>query len=285
MQTATQVRKQTKAGRFYEIDNELYPSVTNILSCINKPALVNWAAKVEREMVVEASTELYLDCPANVKMSAASWKMSLSSRLGKLKASQKELAKASEIGSQVHALIEWGLKGELCYDAGPSPRICDQAQWAYMAWEDWRKTHKVKPITVEQVVWSHKYGYAGTLDLLAEVDGFLTVVDWKTGKAVYSEAHLQNAAYRQAIREMGHGDPVCGMVVRLPKNVDDPEFEVVTAKPEKECFDTFLDTMRLWKWCQKMDAEYEEKKTPKTPVVDQDFVTMLQKSIEQRGAA
>ena len=254
-------RKQTRAGRFYDIDDcGTLPSVTTILSVIGKPALMAWAAKVEREMVTKVSADLYEDLAGTPKMSRAGWLLTLDTRLGREKAHSKELAKAGEIGSQVHELIEWTLKAELMYEAGPSPRISDAAQWAYMAWEDWRRAVKLKPVAVEQVIWSREHGYAGTLDLLAEVEGVLTVVDWKTGKAVYGEAHLQNAAYRQAIREMGHGDPKQGLIVRLPKVETDPNFEVVAAKPENLMFPKFLDAMSVWKWAQEMESDYQAKK-------------------------
>jgi hypothetical protein len=84
------------------------------------------------------------------------------------------------------------------------------------------------------------------LDLLAKVNGKLAVIDWKTGKYVYNEAHLQNAAYRQAIREMGHGDPQEGWIVRLPKVVDDPKFEAVPADAEAPALKVFLHTQQLW---------------------------------------
>jgi len=260
MSVTTNNRVQKRSGRFYEIPEiGLVPSVTTILSSISKPALVNWAAKVEREMVVAVSTDLYLE-RREKKLTSSQWQMMLNGRLGTLKASQRELTKAGDIGSEVHALVEWTIRTELMQKVGPSPKIRDAAQWAFMAWEDWKKSVRLKPIAVEQVVYSTKYGYAGTLDLLAEVNGVLTVIDWKTGKAVYSEAHLQNAAYRQAVAEMGHGEPQQGIIVRLPKNTEDPEFEAVMADEVTNSFETFLHVMEMWKWIQKKDKEYEAKK-------------------------
>ena len=270
----TDSRRQMKQGRFYQIDGVgLLPSVTTILKVISKgEALNNWIAKVEREMVIKVSGDLYEDIAGTAKMSRAAWALTMNNRLGKERAMSREIAKAAEIGSQVHALIEWTMKAELMHDAGPSPRISDKAQWAFMAWEDWRKSVNLKPLYVEQVVYSTQYGYAGTLDLLAEVDGVLTVIDWKTGKAVYAEAHLQNAAYRQAIREMGHGDPQAGLIVRLPKVERDPEFQVVPAKPEPPMFSKFLDAFSVWKWQEQMDAEREAEK-------DGEFAPILRESI------
>ena len=248
-------RRDGQRGRTYEIDGRSYPSVTTVLSVIAKPALVPWSAKVEREMVITAAADLYLDCAETPPMTRIGWVASLRARLGREKANQKELAKAAEIGSQAHALIEWNLKSQLCAQPGPAPRIGAKAMWAFAAWERWSQSVNLKPIMIEQVCWSENFGFAGTFDLMAEVNGRLTLLDWKTGKRVYAEAHLQNAAYRAAVREMGHGDIGAGMIVRLPKLESDPEFEVVEAMPEPICLPVFLDALRVWTWREKCEQE------------------------------
>ena len=257
----TTKKRENKAGaRWYTIEDKELPSVTTILQVIGKPALIAWSAKVEREMVTSVSASLYEDLAGTPKMNRMAYLMSLQTRLGKERANQKELAKAADIGSQAHALIEWNLRARMMEDAGPSPRINDKAQWAFMAWEDWAKSVNLKPIFIEQTVWSSTHGYAGTTDLYAEVDGKLTVLDWKTGKAIYPEAYLQNAAYRYALREMGHGDPVQGIIVRLPKNTEDPEFEAQTVPySEEQLFGTFLHTFEVWKWAQIGEKAYQDK--------------------------
>lgn len=254
-------RVHTSGGRFYQVgDGERFPSVTTILQAINKPALVNWAAKEERTMVLDCSANLYEDVAGISKMSRMAWLTTMEFRLGKEKAHRKLLAKAGELGSQTHEMIEWTLHKMMGREMGAPPKIQDKAMWAFMAWEDWAKSVELKPLLIEQVVYSHKYGFAGTLDLLAEIKGRVTVIDWKTGKAVYDEAHLQNAAYRVAIREMRHADPVAGMMVRLPKVETDPEFEVVEAEPEAQCFEAFLHVKSVWTWMQIGEARYQARK-------------------------
>jgi hypothetical protein len=54
----------------------------------------------------------------------------------------------------------------------------------------------LEPLAIERTVYCEVCGYAGTLDLYARVSGVLTVLDWKSGKAIYPEAFLQNVAYR-----------------------------------------------------------------------------------------
>src|SRR5690348_12313582 len=108
MPTAT-TRQDTVRGRWYELpDGSRLPSVTSILRVVAKPALVTWAARVERALVVEAAANLHEDLPpGGVKMSRPAYIASLLRRVGSQQAHQRALAKAGDIGSQVHARIEW----------------------------------------------------------------------------------------------------------------------------------------------------------------------------------
>jgi hypothetical protein len=157
-------------------------------------------------------------------------------------------------------LIEWLLRKAMNLPIGPEPRVVDKAMWAVMAWQDWVASVSLKPLWIEQMVWSDTYGYAGTMDLLAEVNGRQVIVDWKTGKAIYAEAHLQNVAYQVAVKEMGHGDPVGGYIVRLPKNEDDPAFEVVEAGPVDALFPVFRHAQGLWAWSYQQELAYQAKR-------------------------
>jgi hypothetical protein len=256
-------------GRFYHTPDGDFPSVTTILGCVGKPALINWAANTERDLVIETAANLYEDIHGTPKMNRASFVTTMGLRLGKEKAHQRALAKATAIGSQVHNLIEWTLRAKLCQEAGPSPAISPKGMWAFSVFEKWAKAVDLKPLLIEQTVYSVTHGYAGTLDLLAEVGGKLTVIDWKTGKRVYPEAHLQNAAYRHALREMGHGDAVQGIIVRLPKDEADPEPEAVIAgtmpdgsiMAEDALLDVFLGIMGTWKYTSVMDT-WKPAETP-----------------------
>jgi hypothetical protein len=249
-----------RTSRRYTIpgSDAAYDSVTSILSVIGKPALINWAANTERTLVTEAAADLYEDLPLNApKMARPSYIATLAARLGKLKAHQKELTKASEIGSRVHALIEWTLRKEKGELVGEMPVLVDKALWAFMVWEEWRKATTLKPLAIEQTVWSHQHHYAGTMDLLADITipagPVQAVLDWKSGKAIYEEAILQNAAYIQALIEMGHVKaPVWGVIVRVPKveTDPDPEIRIITPAEQREAFAAFLHAKALWDWQQ-----------------------------------
>lgn len=247
--TKPPIRRDTSAGRFYVLpDGTRLPSVTHILSCLGKPALVNWAANTERAMVLEAAADLYADIHHTPQMSRPTYIETLTRRIGVVKAHKKESEKATEIGSQAHKLIEHTLRKALGQPVGPEPRVGKEALWAFMAFEDWARAHDVQPLRVEETVWSRTHGYAGTMDLLARVDGQIALVDFKTSKAVYAESHLQNAAYQVALAEMGHEDAEVGYIVRIPKNTTDPAFEAVQCPPRAELFPTFLAVAQVWRW-------------------------------------
>lgn len=240
-----------RSTRFYNIDGQKLPSVTAILGAVNKPALVNWAAKTEREMVYAAIRKLIEDSDVTRK----NFMPSLDAAVGREKAHSKALAAAGTIGTECHGLIEWHLGKELGRIVGPEPKISDPALWAFMAWEDWRKASNLSVNLIEEVVYSKRYGYAGTLDLGAQIDHEgerITIVgDWKTGKAIYREAHLQVAAYGHALVEMGHADVMpAGCIVRLPKVETDPAFEVLVIPPEqmKVNHKVFLSVLDLWRF-------------------------------------
>lgn len=256
------VRQDSRSGRFYTVegDTEPYVSVTHALGCIAKPALINWAANQERALVMDAAADLYLDLCQTPAMGRPSYLATLQGRLGKQKAHQKELAKAGEIGTQVHALIEWNLRQSLGQKVGPEPRVLDAAQWGFMAWQDWAQKVALKPVFIEQMVFSRTHKYAGTMDLLAEVNGVLALVDFKTGKSIYAEAYLQNVAYQQALREMGHAAPATGYIVRLPKVQTDPAFEVGTVPPVEDLWATFVAVLNVWKWWHASDKAYQDRR-------------------------
>lgn len=258
--TATVTRVDGPNGRFYNVDGELYPSVTHILTAINKPALVPWAANQERALVLDAATALQRELGGRALVSPAWYRAALLARLGPTKAHQRQLAIAGDIGTEAHQAIEWIMRTAIGAVAGPEPRISAPALVAVQAFQIWAESVRLKPILVERVVYSKTQRYAGTLDLLARVDGVLTQVDFKTGKAVYAESHLQAAAYSAALVEMGYLEPVAALVVRLPKVATDPGFEVVAVPARAELLPVFLATRTLWEWQYAHEAKWRARR-------------------------
>jgi hypothetical protein len=293
MATATTpriTRTDSKVGRFYDITHAdgttaRYPSVTTILGVLNKPALVNWAASQERQLVSAAAADLYAESIAHPQLPRSMYLLALEQRLGKTKAHQKALTQAAEIGTACHSKIEWMLRRQLGQPVGPEPALVDAAEWAVMAFEDLAKEVQLTPHFIEQIVYSRTHGYAGTLDILATLNtrallGVLerqgaiapelaawlmaretatAVVDIKSGRQIYGEAHLQNVAYQKALMEMGHGHADGGLIVRVPKLTTDPVFQVVVVPPARQLMPAFLAARQLWAWQEDNDRAYRER--------------------------
>jgi hypothetical protein len=254
-----------RSSRRYTTPDGNFDSVTSILSALSKPALINWAANTERAACLEAAAALWESGEAHAQPTRTAYLATLMERLGKQKAHQRELAKAAEIGSEIHARVEWALRKETGRPVGPEPHVSDPALWAFMAYEDWKKQAQLKPHAIEQVVWSATHRYAGTLDCHADVflpgQGAVQVVlDWKSSKGVYDEHRLQNVAYIRALMELGLAvPPVWGAVVRFPKVETDPAFEVVLIPPAEQdvLFNAFLAVKHVWDWQQAQKAARE----------------------------
>lgn len=257
-------RQMTSArGRYYlSPEGEKLPSVTTILSVIGKPALVNWAARTERELVTEAAARLYEDAPAHPKMARAAFLATLAERIGKTKAFQREQQKALDVGTAAHKLIEWNIQRELGREAGPEPVMRPESAVAFVAYERWRQSVALVPIWSEQMIYHPDEKYAGTMDLfaLANMNGkgpaARCLIDFKTSKAIYPEAYLQLAAYACAIEAMGHGHVDRAIVVRLPKTAGDPGFEARDVGDLGGHYRAFLTAKALWQWTNEMAGEY-----------------------------
>jgi len=98
-------------------------------------------------------------------------------------------------GTTVHAAVEKILKGESDL---PEEKIAPSLR----AFEKWRKAQRVEivnpAVDIEARVYDFENGYAGTIDMVAQVQGRRGIVDLKTGNTVRDEYSLQTAAYLNA---------------------------------------------------------------------------------------
>jgi len=156
--------------RYYDKSGMLLPGVTTVLGVLNKPALVPWANGLGLKGI---NVREYVDVLAT-------------------------------IGTIGHDMICCHNK-RVPFDRKSHPdELIDKAENCFLSYLAWEKQHKVEPILCEAALVSEKYGYGGSVDMLALVDGVPTIVDYKTGKAIYPEHIYQVSAYRQLLEENGH---------------------------------------------------------------------------------
>ena len=202
---------------------------------------------------------------------------------------------AANIGTRLHKMTELWMKAEIetqwGFDLTPGRKLKSALQEmeqsndepvlvAWMAFQDWVKEVNFRPIVTEVPLWNRKHKYAGMLDWsgwmdLPGVQNVLAFGDTKTSKALYGQERMQVAAHRGSAAVMPPEDLPQGLrrtmmkdlafegfdktwtcVLRLPKNIDDPAFEVVVMNPKEtqEHMDAFRHSIGLFNWHQKLKA-------------------------------
>jgi hypothetical protein len=225
------------ACRYYTIDGKNYPSVTTILDVLNKPQLVNWAARLTRDYIKQ---ELFAFGRADSLKD-----LKVDDLLAK-SASEHDRIKnaAADHGTDIHRRIASYVSsyvGDKYQYNAQDDTVVD----AFRAWQD--MAHFV-PIASEKILFSREHGYAGTADLIGTLGGRLALLDTKTGRGVYPEYKLQLAAYAVAWGEMsGHFPEVC-LNLHVQNDSTITEANSFTATELFPLFQTFLAAKRLFEW-------------------------------------
>lgn len=113
----------------------------------------------------------------------------------------------ADAGTLAHYLVMCELTGTAVdedYIAEFSGVDRDRADNALCSFYNWQKLHKIEPVFNEKPLVSEAWQFGGTLDFYAAVDGLLTLVDLKTGKAIYSDYYTQVAGYYKLLTENGY---------------------------------------------------------------------------------
>jgi hypothetical protein len=227
----------------YTYNGEGVPTVTGILGIINKPALVNWAAGCAADSIAESLSpgvsydELQLQAIIEAGRKAH-W--------------QKKID-AGNIGTFLHQWIEHYIKGE-----SPGMPVNENLKESVNKFLGWTEKHKVKFILSEQMVYSVKYKYAGTLDFVCTIDGKLYLGDTKTSSGIYPEMLVQTSAYRFARHEEFPDENYHGqLILRIGK---DGEFEFAVMRDTA----IYQDMFRAFLAAQKLSSTMEMLKSFKT---------------------
>ena len=166
----TEKVSNVRAHTRYMLDGKRVPGVTTILGTLAKPALVPWANRLGLEGI---DVTKYVD----------------------------ELAKIGTLG---HYLIECDIKGEMPDLDVYSKEQLDRAENCLLKFYAWERENEVDFFQSELQLVSRQHRFGGTLDSIAAVNGKLSLVDFKTSKAIYPEMFFQLAAYRQLAKEAGY---------------------------------------------------------------------------------
>ena len=114
---------------------------------------------------------------------------------------EQRLEQATQHGSTVHQLIERLNDGEAIETAD----LSDPVKRDLVSYQEWFREWNPDKVESEQVLF-YKDGendmrFAGTLDLVCDIDGARTLIDFKTASVVGLSAFLQVEAYAKAYEQ------------------------------------------------------------------------------------
>jgi hypothetical protein len=183
------------------------PSVTTIIGdCSDKSGpLTQWAANCVVKWIEENS---YKDVQKDEVYFVIKEAVLEAARTNYKTVSQTAL----DVGSMVHGAIETYLTTGAMLETEN-----EQAAAGFKAFIDWAAEHELKTHHCELQVLSKYWG--GTMDWLGMLNGKLTVIDFKTSKAIYPEYRYQIAAYRSVVGAEASG------ILRLDKETGLPEYK------------------------------------------------------------
>lgn len=198
-------RVDSPQGRVYQTITGLkYPSVTSVLSMMDKSSLHEWRKRVGEEEANRVS------------------------------------ARAARRGTAIHSLCE-----EYLYGKNPEPSMFDAQTFNSI------KPHldKIDNIhALESKLYSDYLQVAGTVDCIAEFDGRLSVIDFKTSRRLKSREDIpgyfiQTAAYAVAFEERT-GIPVSRLVIIMA--VDD-EQPLIFKEKRDDWIDQFIELREAYR--------------------------------------
>jgi genome maintenance exonuclease 1 len=183
----------TEKGRVYKVPGgNLYPSITTVLSSYNKQAILEWRQRVGEEKANEISR------------------------------------KAAGRGTKLHNTVEKYLLNEMT-DMKLQTMMPDIKEMFF----DMRKIidENIGDIYgIEQPLYSHKLKLAGRCDCIAEWNGELAIVDWKTASRTKDKDHITNyfmqaTAYAEMFEEIT-GKAIETIVVAISVQSESPQLFV-----------------------------------------------------------
>lgn len=212
---------KTAAHTKYELNGEKVPSVTSIISSQlgwNKNMLIAWARK-------EA---LNGNDPTKV------------------------LTEAGNIGSITHYLIECHIANQKPDTNQYTPENVSKAENGFIAFLDWEKQYKPKYLNSELKLVSEKYRYGGTIDLIADIEGKHSLIDFKTSKGIYTDHKIQVSAYVKMYSELKQAiDNI--YILKLGKEDGSFEHHTISMDTINSGWQVFLCLLELYKLQKAME--------------------------------
>lgn len=234
------VRRNYGSGHGYLLDGEKVPGVTTVIKVLDKPALVNWAAKQSAGYAIEHWDELaglpLIDRAAKIE-----------------KARFVSNKKAIVRGNRIH---EFGEK----LSTGQPVEVPDEYRGPAEAYARFLDLWQLDVLRAETPVCHTEYRYAGTFDAIVHAPRLGTVMlDIKTGSGVYAETALQLAAYRYA-NLMVDDEPMIDTDGAYVAHVTGDTVDLVPLKQDEQVTAAFLYCLELYEtWLKRTGWDFKKE--------------------------
>jgi len=261
----------SEKGHVYKLDGKRLTGVTTIIGIIDKPALIQWSANMAVDYIQDRLFESDIDTLAN--------KVLPESR----KAWARKRDSAGDIGSLVHKMVEiYSIhkikknnllidilaiaKHELTQEGKNIEGIDDQkALKMFDKFVEWSDENEVEYLLSEQKLYSRKYWYAGTVDLVIRIKGKIFIADLKTAKDIYNTNFIQMGGYDVALEELGKIKECAGyIVINIPKELKkdgSAKIKVKNVYNRDEQKKAFLNCVELYRFVNKTKPEWQKKQS------------------------
>lgn len=205
------------------------PSITTVISQEAKD-MTGWAGHM-------AATELISDSRLGGAVGSPGELRNLARQASS--AAERFRDAAAARGDRVHSYAEQVALAALDGSGDPDAArnlLAEHGETAFAdRFDQWWELYGVKPLAAEITVWNHTVGYAGTLDLVAEIGGRVCLLDFKT-KGVGRDSRakpLQDSVVMQLVAGMRAEerltDAAAGTWEPWPYTGDDGEQPVLLA--------------------------------------------------------
>jgi hypothetical protein len=209
------------------------PGVTTLIDQgVPKPALIGWASNVTAEYALDHWDALS--------------EKTASERLKELKGARfANSDAAAKRGTEVHRLAEELLVG---HEVAVPPELAGHVESYVRFLDEW------DPVVIlsETAVANLTIGYAGTLDLVADMAGERWLCDVKTGRTgIYGETALQLAAYRYAehyLDDKGEMQPMVQVDRCAAIWVRADGYDLLPVRADESVFTEFRYAGRVARW-------------------------------------
>jgi hypothetical protein len=138
------------------------------------------------------------------------------------------------VGTLAHQIITDKIQGNVTDMEGWTPADIDLAENCCLSFWEWEKQNNPEYIFCENQMVSEQYQFGGTCDIYCKINGVFTLIDLKTGKAIYSDMSTQLSAYKQLIEGSGYPVEDC-RIIRIGRD----ENEGFEDKPYFDLTDDF----------------------------------------------